>query len=151
MRQRSASTGCLLSYCFGEVVSGSGGGVAEAFPWPVPRSCSCNVVRVWDMSRAVPRMVDEAASFTGDIVAATTGNGRLFTAGANGALRCVPSKTCERSSIHKYRRARSSNVRFQDLCNVHTTLRRLPEEVAMVRMPSTVAPFTLCKPAAMRH
>lgn len=75
-------------------------------------SCSCNVVRVWDMSRAVPRMVDEAASFTGDIVAATTGNGRLFTAGANGALRCwaIDSKTGHLTLVTANEHAHSDRV-----------------------------------------
>ena len=39
------------------------------------------------MSRAVPRHVDTVKSFTGDILAACTGNATLFTAGADGALR----------------------------------------------------------------
>jgi len=53
-------------------------------------SCSCNTVQQWDMSRAVPRHVSTVSSFTGDILAACTGNSTLFTAGANGALRCAP-------------------------------------------------------------
>lgn len=50
-------------------------------------SCSCNKVRAWDMSRAVPRLVNEECSFTGDIIAATVGAGQLFTGGACGAIR----------------------------------------------------------------
>lgn len=50
-------------------------------------SCSCNKVRAWDMSRAVPRLVDEECSFTGDIISATIGGGQLFTGGACGAIR----------------------------------------------------------------
>lgn len=75
-------------------------------------SCSCNTVRQWDMSRAVPRLVrDFKCGSHGDILAACTGNSHLFTAGANGVLRSFAiSKTGEATRAFTNKAAHTDRV-----------------------------------------
>ena len=56
---------------------------------PPPFLCSsgCNKILQWDLSRSVPRKVNEISVFTGDIQGLTTGAGRLFSCGADGSIR----------------------------------------------------------------
>lgn len=74
-------------------------------------SCCCNTVQQWDMSRAVPRHCQTVASFKGDILAATTGNATLFTAGANGNLRSwAIGKGGELTPAHANEEAHSDRI-----------------------------------------
>ncbi|WIA08698.1 hypothetical protein OEZ85_008123 [Tetradesmus obliquus] len=51
-------------------------------------SCGCNYLRQWDQAYAVPKEVSSTKLFTGDILAIAASDKRVFTAGADGALRC---------------------------------------------------------------
>lgn len=51
-------------------------------------SCGCNYLRQWDQAYAVPKEVSSTKLFTGDILAIACGDKRVFTAGADGSLRC---------------------------------------------------------------
>ena len=50
-------------------------------------SSGCSTLRQWDLSRAVPRHVRDVALVKGDILGLATAPGRVFTAGADGAIR----------------------------------------------------------------
>lgn len=51
------------------------------------RSSGCSTLRQWDLARAVPRHVRDVALVKGDILGLATAPGRVFTAGADGAIR----------------------------------------------------------------
>ena len=52
-----------------------------------PCRCACNVLRQWDLSRAIPRHVRDVTVFKGDILTLATNQGRIFTSGVDGSLR----------------------------------------------------------------
>lgn len=71
-------------------------------------SASCNKLRQYDMTRAVPSLVREVTLDKGDILSLAAAGDRLFAAGADGSLWCVPyalflcSRPCTRGSyIHR--------------------------------------------------
>ena len=49
------------------------------------------MLRQWDMSRAVPRHVRDVTVFKGDILTLCSSQGRVFTSGVDGSLRCSPA------------------------------------------------------------
>jgi WD40 repeat protein len=51
-------------------------------------SCGCNYLRQWDQAYIVPKEVSSTKLFTGDILAIAANDKRVFTAGADGSLRC---------------------------------------------------------------
>ena len=55
--------------------------------WWWLRSAGCSTLRQWDLTRAVPRHVRDVALVKGDILGLATAPGRVFTAGADGAIR----------------------------------------------------------------
>jgi hypothetical protein len=50
-------------------------------------SCSCNYLKQWDLSRAVPRHVRDVKLFHGDILGLATGGDCVFSCGADGSIR----------------------------------------------------------------
>jgi hypothetical protein len=50
-------------------------------------SSGCNKIMQWDLSRSVPRKVNEVSVYTGDIQGLVTGGGRLYSCGADGSIR----------------------------------------------------------------
>lgn len=50
-------------------------------------SCACNTLRLWDLSRAVPRCAATASLDKGDILALAASRDRIYTAGADGSIR----------------------------------------------------------------
>ncbi len=52
-------------------------------------SASCNKLRQYDMTRAVPSLVREVTLDKGDILSLVTGGDRIFAAGADGSIWCV--------------------------------------------------------------
>lgn len=49
-------------------------------------SASCNKLRQYDMTRAVPSLVREVVLDKGDILSLVTGGDRIFAAGADGSI-----------------------------------------------------------------
>ncbi|KAK9835374.1 hypothetical protein WJX81_005503 [Elliptochloris bilobata] len=50
-------------------------------------SSGCSTLRQWDLTRAVPRHMRDVSLVKGDILGLATAPGRVFTAGADGAIR----------------------------------------------------------------
>ena len=49
------------------------------------------MLRQYDLSRAIPRHVRDVTVFKGDILTLTTSQGRVFSSGVDGSLRCFVS------------------------------------------------------------
>ena len=56
-------------------------------------SASCNKLRQYDMTRAVPSLVREVTLDKGDILSLAAAGERLFAAGADGSLWCAQCYT----------------------------------------------------------
>lgn len=54
-------------------------------------SAGCNIMRQWDLTRAVPRHVRDVKLVKGDILGIATRRGFVYTCGADGSIRCVNS------------------------------------------------------------
>lgn len=52
-------------------------------------SAGCNVLRQWDLARAVPRHVRDVPLVKGDILGIATRPGSVYTCGADGSIRCA--------------------------------------------------------------
>ncbi len=50
-------------------------------------SAGCNVMRQWDLTRAVPRHVRDVKLVKGDILGIATRRGFVYTCGADGSIR----------------------------------------------------------------
>lgn len=52
-------------------------------------SCGCNHLRQWDTTYSVPKEVSDTQLVRGDILGIAAGGKRVFTAGADGSIRCA--------------------------------------------------------------
>lgn len=61
-----------------------------------PCSAGCNIMRQWDLTRAVPRHVRDVKLVKGDILGIATRRGFVYTCGADGSIRCahMPPTSC---------------------------------------------------------
>lgn len=54
----------------------------------LPRSAGCNILRQWDLTRAVPHHVRDINLVKGDVLGIATRRGFVYTCGADGSIRC---------------------------------------------------------------
>ena len=97
-----------------------------------PRSAGCNVLRQWDLARAVPRHVRDVPLVKGDILGIATRPGAVFTCGADGSIRCAPAHRPFFGAL---------------LAEVAVRVHALPDHESAAALPSAVARLIAITPA----